>query len=345
MRDVADPVAETRLGDAGRERVLADVEQPLRLAVDRADAVGVGAVGDRAVEHDADVDRDQVAVGDAIRPGDAVDDHRVRRDADLGRDRCRGSPSRPRRRRARDERAGDVVELAGRDPRLEVLADVRDRRGDEVAGAGDPLDLLGALADDHGRIASSIWAKTSSTLAAASIVPERPGCPVALDDRLCLLMVDGEPPCHHLGRVVAGALPRARVRASERSPSRRRGRRRGRCRAAVPIASQHLVERLGLDEVARKAVEHEAADRVVLREPVADQRDRQLVGHELAGGEDRLDLAAELRSVGDRSAEHVARRHMGHAVGRGDPLRLRALPGSLRPENEDVDRRYLRKPS
>ena len=108
---------------------------------------------------------------------------------------------------------------------------------------------------------------------------------------------------------------------------------------------QHLVERLGLDEVAREPVEDEPADRIVLREPVADQRDRQLVRDELAGGEDRLDLAAELGPVGDRSAEHVARRDVGHAVGRGDPLCLRALPGSLRPENEDVDRRYLRKPS
>ena len=31
VRDVADPVAEARLGDPGRERVLRDVEQPLRL--------------------------------------------------------------------------------------------------------------------------------------------------------------------------------------------------------------------------------------------------------------------------------------------------------------------------
>ena len=49
--------------------------------------------------------------------------------------------------------------------------------------------------------------------------------------------------------------------------------------------------------------------------------------------------------VGDRGAEHVARGDVGDAVGRGDPLRLRALPGALRAEDEDVDRRYLRKPS
>ena len=59
-------------------------------------------------------------------------------------------------------------------PGCEVLADVRDRRGDEVAGAGDALDLLGSLADDHGRSASSISAKTSSTLPPASIVRSVP---------------------------------------------------------------------------------------------------------------------------------------------------------------------------
>ena len=37
------------------------------------------------------------------------------------------------------------VVIPGRD----VLSDVGDRRGDEVAGAGDALDLLRSLADDH----------------------------------------------------------------------------------------------------------------------------------------------------------------------------------------------------
>ena len=108
---------------------------------------------------------------------------------------------------------------------------------------------------------------------------------------------------------------------------------------------QHLVECLRLDEVPWEPVEHEPGHGIVLGKPVADQRDRQLVRDELARGEDRLDLAPELGAVGDRSTEHVPGGHVRHTVSGGDPLRLRALPGSLWPENEDVHRRYLRKPS
>ena len=43
-------------------------------------------VGDPAVEDDADVDRDDVAALEAVRPGDAVHDHRVRRGADRARE-------------------------------------------------------------------------------------------------------------------------------------------------------------------------------------------------------------------------------------------------------------------
>ena len=173
---------------------------------------------------------------------------------------------------------------------------------------------------------------------------ECPGSAIPIDDRLGLLVVDREPPRHDLRRVVG---PPLLVRTTEGSSSRR---------LVVEIEEEHCVERpadrvehlvelLGLNEVARESVEDEPTARIVLREPVADQRDRQLIRHELAGCEDRLHLAAEVCSLCDRGAEHVPRRDVGNTVGCADPLCLRALPGSLRPENEDVDRRYLRKPS
>ena len=68
-RDVADVVAGSRLGDPGRERRLADVEQPLRLGVDLAHRERVRGVGHEAVERHADVDRDDVAVLERYEPG------------------------------------------------------------------------------------------------------------------------------------------------------------------------------------------------------------------------------------------------------------------------------------
>ena len=68
-RDVLDVVAGPGLLDAGRERRLADLEQPLGLVVDLAHGEGVGGVRHEAVEGHADVDRDDVAVLERVRPG------------------------------------------------------------------------------------------------------------------------------------------------------------------------------------------------------------------------------------------------------------------------------------
>src|SRR5437588_10013358 len=148
VRDVPDVVAGVRLGDARVTRLLADVEQPPGLGRDLTDCEGVGAVRDKPVESDADVDRDEVAFLDAVVARDPVDDHRVRRDACGGRE-----PTVALRRRdaavVTDELLGDAVELARRDPRLNLLPDQRDRLGDELAGARHPFNLRCRLPDDH----------------------------------------------------------------------------------------------------------------------------------------------------------------------------------------------------
>ena len=115
---------------------------------------------------------------------------------------------------------------------------------------------------------------------------------------------------------------------------------------------EHRVERLGLRDRARKAVEHE---RVLVRESLANETDHEVVGHEIASLEDRSHLPTELGAVGDRLTEDVPCRDVRHVVGGRDPLRLGALAGALRAEDEDshVDadrgrgkpRSYLRKPS
>ena len=148
MRDVADAIVDDRLRDPGCERFLRDVEEPLILGLDLADAEGVGAVGDVRVERDADVDRDEVALADGVRVGDAVDDDVVRRDADrlrIALVSLRGGNAAV----LADERAGGGVELVGGHARPQEAADVRDRLCDQRAGGSHLLDLACALADDH----------------------------------------------------------------------------------------------------------------------------------------------------------------------------------------------------
>ena len=151
---------------------------------------------------------------------------------------------------------------------------------------GDPLDLLGALADDHAAVASTLLDLVEDFVDAAlarAIVrsdPWRPGSarrPAPSARGRCASR-------RAITSGVSSARPsswRAAERV-ERSPSRRRGRRRARRRAAVRSRSSISSSASACDEVAREAVEHEAPARIVLREPLADERDRQLVRDELA---------------------------------------------------------------
>ena len=128
---------------------LADVEQPLRLGRDLAHRQRHGAVGDEPVERDAEIERDQVALARAILVGDPVHDHRVRRDAERGREALVALGGRVAALR-RDVLVGDAVELPHLDPGLEMLGDERERLGEERARTRHPLDLGLGLADDHG---------------------------------------------------------------------------------------------------------------------------------------------------------------------------------------------------
>jgi hypothetical protein len=97
-------------------------------------------------------------------------------------------------------------------------------------------------------------------------------------------------------------------------------------------------------EVPWKPVEDEAVGGVVLSETLTQDRDCQLVRHELARRENRLYLLAELGAGRDRGAKNVPGGHVRDAVLGRDALRLRALARTLRAEDENVEG-YLRKPS
>src|SRR5262249_51429738 len=111
----------------------------------------------------------------AIRIGDPVHDHRVRRDAERGGKALVALGGRLRA--VGDEvLVGDAVELAHLDTRLEGLGHERERLPEQRACACHPLGLRLGLADDHASTfecrwtsssACSISRKTSSTVRSA----------------------------------------------------------------------------------------------------------------------------------------------------------------------------------
>jgi hypothetical protein len=103
---------------------------------------------------------------------------------------------------------------------------------------------------------------------------------------------------------------------------------------------EHAVERFGLNEGARKTVEHEAAEGVGFLEPSAHALDDELVGHELAAVVVGLRLAPELGSRRDLRTDDVARVDVRDAGLRGDELGLGALAGPGWAEDHDVERHW-----
>ena len=110
------------------------------------------------------------------------------------------------------------------------------------------------------------------------------------------------------------------------------------------------VERLGLADRAREAVEDRPAAGVRPAEPPLEHAQRGRVRHELAGVDELGDLVAERRVAPDLLAEEVAGRDLGDAEPRGEQVGLGALTGPRRPEQYDehavaAPGAYLMKPS
>ena len=222
-------------------------------------------------------------------------------------------------------------------PGLDPLADVGDRLRDDRSGRGDAVDLGGALPDDHAA-APSPSSSSAAAISAATSPMERgvqrhelPGRPVALDDRLGLLVVDREAPGDRVRLVVATPLlgrpagdPLERDLVGDVEEEHRVER--------AADLGEHLVELLGLGQVPREPVEHEAVRCVELRRALADERDGQLVGDELARREERLDLPAELRplrSPRGTSPRQTRRRDRAPASAAADVARRRRAPRTV----------------
>ena len=162
---------------------------------------------------------------------------------------------------------------------------------------------------------------------------------VVVDDRFGLLVIRRESLVDRPGQVVGTALQLGALR--EPLPRERVGQlqqQNDRERLVDPL--QQLIERRGLRGRPRIAVEDESI--LGFQELVADERNRDLVGDELAFGEQRLDLPAEVRAARDRGSIEIAGRNVRNLILGRDSLRLRSLARPLRSQDEDV---YLRNPS
>src|SRR6185295_12966183 len=176
---------------------------------------------------------------------------------------------------------------------------------------------------------------------------------VVIDERLRILVVFGEP-LRDGGLVVVGALHElmslTRLRAG--LPGRHR---RGedvehlaavlarapsgdalRELAVVDVEQHDGVERLAglaehsaqglcLHDRAGKPIENEAALRVGLREPLADDAEHRLIVHQLAEVHEGLGMQAERRTVLHGGAQQIPRGNLRNGMAHGETLRLRAL--------------------
>jgi|ADGO01.1.fsa_nt_gi hypothetical protein len=77
---------------------------------------------------------------------------------------------------------------------------------------------------------------------------------------------------------------------------------------------EQVVERSGLLDVARESIEDESVRGIRSAEPIANEAENDIVGHELPGFHHGLGLQSELGAASNGIAQQVARRHLGHAV-------------------------------
>ena len=109
-------------------------------APDVADRYGERRVGHVALESDAHVEAQDVAVGDHIRPGDAVHDHVVGRGAD-GAGKAAIAQEGRQAAAAADVLLGHAVELDRRDAGHDRAGELVEAAGQDGAGRGDAADF------------------------------------------------------------------------------------------------------------------------------------------------------------------------------------------------------------
>ena len=182
-------------------------------------------------------------------------------------------------------------------PGREQRADVRDRLGDERAGGRDLLDLARALADDHLRrhCLERVLDRGEDVVHRLLAVDDDldPRELVAVDHELGELVVEAEAVGDGLGRVVGAALPGQRARAERSVATSSETWSRITASSGLPISSSIESSASACGTVRGKPSRTKP---VLVREPLADEVDHEVVGHEVAALEDRANLPRRARS-------------------------------------------------
>src|SRR5438094_700679 len=181
-RDVAQVAAWPGLVDADVQGLLGHLQQAGRAGSDLADADGDADVRPEPLQDQAQVEADQVALGDLAVPRDAMDGLVVDRDADRAREAVVAQEARGGAPLS-DQAVGDAIELDRLDPRLACVLQRGQHRRKQAARAGHEVDLVGCLEVDHAVVfligtfpftAASTWRLMSSIVPRPSISETSP---------------------------------------------------------------------------------------------------------------------------------------------------------------------------
>ena len=93
---------------------------------------------------------------------------------------------------------------------------------------------------------------------------------------------------------------------------------------------EHLLQRFGLGDVARKAVQDETLGGVRLADALANHAEHRGIVDQLARVHGGLGAQAQFRALGDRLAQQIAGGYLRDPIGLDQQLRLCALAGSGR---------------
>ena len=252
-----------------------------------------------------------------------------------------------------DESGCRGIQFTGRHTRRDQRASRVERRRGDQAGLDHRPQLGGRLVDraaqrhelrprpsgSRPRASSAAITRVGDLVERADAVDlvDDPPLAVHAEDRRRLALVDRETVRDDLfGVVGATLLLRAQREAGDALVARHAQLDDG--VQLLAASREERVEVANLAEVARVAVEQEAAGGVGLRQAVAHDRAGQLVRDQVAGLDDRLDLPAEIGACRHRTAEHIAGGDRRDAERLRDADALGALAGALGPDDEQPGR-------